>query len=438
MTVLLTSKNLISNPGGETGPFSTSFSTDVAPQGWAVTGTFSSVGYAVGGSSDLNPADGIAAQGGNAYFSGGTSAGVSTATQHVSLKAYAAQINQGSVNAVVSGQFGGFSSQEDFMSLTVRFLARDGVTVLGEQTLTGPTAAERGAESTLLFEEISFGAVPSGTRFMDVILTATRLNGTYNDAYADNISVHLTGITTGNVLVSGDHVFATDTVQLATGIVFDNLADATGSFLSSQFGTTGIALNALVEGSSHVDTLSITLDSASFAASDFRFANWTPGLDQVRFTDDADGTSVTGTRQDDQFSMAGGADKVNGSAGDDLIDGGSGRDVLRGGLGADDFVLSISAASRDRLADFTTGQDHLEVSVAEFGLILAPGSALGSAFLSNATGLAEASEDRFVYNTVTGVLFFDADGSDAGFAAHAVASLTGAPVLNDTDFLLIA
>ena len=39
---------------------------------------------------------------------------------------------------------------------------------------------------------------------------------------------------------------------------------------------------------------------------------------------------------------------------------------------------------------------------------------------------------------LTGTLYFDADGSGAGFAAHAIASLTGGPLLTHADFLLIA
>ena len=39
---------------------------------------------------------------------------------------------------------------------------------------------------------------------------------------------------------------------------------------------------------------------------------------------------------------------------------------------------------------------------------------------------------------LTGSLYFNADGNGAGFAADAIASLTGAPLLTHADFLLIA
>ena len=69
---------------------------------------------------------------------------------------------------------------------------------------------------------------------------------------------------------------------------------------------------------------------------------------------------------------------------------------------------------------------------------LVAGVALTAAqFESNATGAATTADARFVYNTLSGVLFYDADGSGAGTAAE-IATFVGAPALGAGDIVIIA
>ncbi len=433
----LSTKNLVVNPGAKLGPVSTDFSTNTPPQGWVVSGTFTGVTYAAGGPSDLNAAHGLALQGGTSYFAGGTSSLAATATQWISVKSMASEIDTGTVGATISGQFGGYPSQDDAMTLIVRFLGANGVSQLGQVTLIGPDHILRGSESTLLLSEDSSAFIHAGTRFIEVTMSANRASGTYNDAYADNIAVDLTGVTTGSVLVAATHSITADTIQTADGVVFDATTDAVATFLSSQFGPTHIALNGRIEGSTNADLLAIKLDATGFSAAQFKFANWTSGPDQLLFTGKALAEAVTGSSQADHFIMAGGADTVAGGSGNNVIDDGAGHDVLRGNAGADEFILATSSASRDHIADFVVDVDDLAVPVSAFGLAQAAGTTLGSAFLNNTTGLAQGAEDRFIYQSTTGKLFFDADGTGAG-AAKEIAFLAGAPVLTESDFLLIA
>ena len=57
-------------------------------------------------------------------------------------------------------------------------------------------------------------------------------------------------------------------------------------------------------------------------------------------------------------------------------------------------------------------------------------------FKANVTGLAEDADDRIIYNTTTGYLFYDADGSGAG-AAIQFAQLSGAESIDAADFSVI-
>ena len=85
---------------------------------------------------------------------------------------------------------------------------------------------------------------------------------------------------------------------------------------------------------------------------------------------------LTGGRGDDKISggsgrdhIWGGAghDRLNGGDGADVMDGGAARDVMRGGEGRDvfDFNLvaetGLSASTRDRIADFQHGFDHIDL-----------------------------------------------------------------------------
>jgi Ca2+-binding RTX toxin-like protein len=51
-------------------------------------------------------------------------------------------------------------------------------------------------------------------------------------------------------------------------------------------------------------------------------------------------------------------------------------------------------------------------------------------FVASKTGAFTTTGQRFAYNTGTGVLSYDADGSGKNFAASTVATLTGHPTLS--------
>jgi Ca2+-binding RTX toxin-like protein len=146
---------------------------------------------------------------------------------------------------------------------------------------------------------------------------------------------------------------------------------------------------------------------------------------------------IYGGSGNDTLNGAAGADVLVGNGGADRLIGGAGVDTLYGGAGQDVFFLSNLAADRDVLSDFVGGTDFLQVSVSAFGGGLVVGSLAGNQFLANATGLAGDADDRFIYNTSSGILFYDLDGAGAGGPVQ-IATLSGVPNLAASDFILVA
>jgi Ca2+-binding RTX toxin-like protein len=149
------------------------------------------------------------------------------------------------------------------------------------------------------------------------------------------------------------------------------------------------------------------------------------------------GDTLTGHAGANTLQGGAGADTLNGGDGDDRLLGGNGVDTVRGGSGLDTFVLLPTQADRDIVNSFVHADDTLEVSAALFGGGLVAGALAPSQFVSNSTGLAGDANDRFIFNTGTGQLFFDDNGNAAG-GSRLIATFTGTPpVLTATDFSLV-
>lgn len=80
----------------------------------------------------------------------------------------------------------------------------------------------------------------------------------------------------------------------------------------------------------------------------------------------ASGGVANGSALEDRILGGAGAETLNGGAGDDFLHDGGGNDLLTGGAGADVFVFDRDG-SADRIADFQSGVDRLDVS--EWGRI---------------------------------------------------------------------
>src|SRR5882672_8550588 len=143
---------------------------------------------------------------------------------------------------------------------------------------------------------------------------------------------------------------------------------------------------------------------------------------------DGSGNAFSGGAGNDLMMGLGGNDTLNGSSGNDAIAGGTGNDSIGGSGGQDQFVFAeYGAANADVLTDFAGNSwDSIRLDSSAFTAIGAAGRfAFGDVRFYAAAGATGGhdADDRIVYNTTTGQLFYDADGSGPG-AAQLIATLS--------------
>jgi Ca2+-binding RTX toxin-like protein len=151
--------------------------------------------------------------------------------------------------------------------------------------------------------------------------------------------------------------------------------------------------------------------------------------------------TLNGGAGDDTLLGLGGGDRLFGNGGNDRHEGGTGQDWFTGGAGADSFVFRdpLANTNMETITDFVSGSDKLLLDDAVLANIGALGNfAAGDDRFHAAAGARSGvdAEDRLVYNTDTGVLYYDPDGSGSGGQSF-VAVLRGAPDLDATDIAII-
>ncbi|TMJ19717.1 MAG: hypothetical protein E6G92_08080 [Alphaproteobacteria bacterium] len=127
--------------------------------------------------------------------------------------------------------------------------------------------------------------------------------------------------------------------------------------------------------------------------------------------------------------------ELYGNAGANTLNGGAGADYLMGYGGSDNFAFTtaLGGGNIDQIADFNAAADTILLDDAVFAALPA-GALNANAFVVGTT--AQDSTDRIVYDSATGNLYYDADGSGAG-AAVLFATLVGHPTITASDFTVI-
>lgn len=147
----------------------------------------------------------------------------------------------------------------------------------------------------------------------------------------------------------------------------------------------------------------------------------------------------------------GGNDTLNGGTGNDILNGGPGNDTLVGSAGLDKlngstgkdiflFNTALGASSVDTISGFSHVDDVIRLDDDIFRTLgIAPNHALTAArYKENTTGRATDADDRIIYNTANGSLYYDSDGTGPA-AAVKFAVIAGHPDnLDQTDFFIVS
>ncbi|MDZ8258546.1 calcium-binding protein [Nostoc sp. ChiQUE01b] len=154
--------------------------------------------------------------------------------------------------------------------------------------------------------------------------------------------------------------------------------------------------------------------------------------------------------------LVGGTNLLSGDDGNDILTGSKGSDSLYGGGGTDTFVFNSYNEGVDTIYDFNATDDLIQISAAGFenelsqsSLSLSYGSrfiietsprfSIGSLFANQFTiGIsATTSDQRFIYDNITGALYFDADGSASEFTQVKFAQFLGSVTLTENNFVVV-
>jgi subtilisin-like proprotein convertase family protein len=149
------------------------------------------------------------------------------------------------------------------------------------------------------------------------------------------------------------------------------------------------------------------------------------------------GNYLSGMDGNDTLAGRSGNDTVRGNNGDDYIYGGTGNDDLRGGAGKDSFIFTsaVGSANADVIVDFSEVSDRIRLDNADFAG-LSTGTLAASKFQANTAGQATQSNDRIIYDTNGGQIYFDRDGSGNASRQLFATITTDGITLTASDFII--
>jgi VCBS repeat-containing protein len=345
----------------------------------------------------------------------------------------------------------------------------------GTVTVADRVAARDGTDTIRNVEFFNFGGtivaaasllnvVPSGTDDENSVVEGTSANpGTptaSGNALANdtdpNVAVGdtkaVTGIRLGTEIAGGTFsaagttivgIYGALTLQADGSYVYqlDNADPDTDALKAGQSGTDTFTYR-VADAAGLVDTAQITVTVAGASGNTII---GTSGNDKINLKKGVAGK--TATNEDDTINGKGGNDKLDAAGGDDIVKGGKGHDTITGGLGLDTlrgndgrdvfvFKTAPGVLNMDTIADFKHGTDHLQLSKSVFPKI---GRTLDADefFAKKGAVKAHDRDDRIIYDTKSGKLFFDEDGKKSGHDAVLFATLSNKPALDADDFVIV-
>lgn len=313
----------------------------------------------------------------------------------------------------------------------------------GHDTYVVDSTSDKVQETTTTTSTVDAGGIDTvrssvtwtlGNFVENLTLTgATALNGTGNA-----LNNTLTGNSAANVLNGGAGA------DLLTGLagndtyLIDHKGDVVAESADGGIDTTQVAM--ATAGGTYVLTEQV---ENGILTNKVAFNLVGNGLHNT-LTGNAGANQLDGGLGNDVLVGGAGNDQLLGGDGDDRLSGGNGNDQLTGGLGADTFIFDVAPSKTtnlDTLVDFSAADDVMVFSRTVYKAFTTAGTITAGQFWSSATATSgHDADDRFIYNTSTGALYYDADGS--GKTAAVQLALLGATThpqdLTHADFGIVA
>jgi len=292
------------------------------------------------------------------------------------------------------------------------------------------------------FDANAFPFAPGATSYPQA--TSTWIQETWSDSVANYYGNNFTfsGSTlTGGTLTGGDYSDGGVLQFAVSGLSHDAVTVYNYLNAENAVGLLSYVFNGAdtVNGSSGADNVS------TYGGNDAIYGN---GGNDKAYGNDGDDRIWGGAGSDQGWGNGGndrlwggaGSDKAWGGGGADRLYGGKGHDTMSGGAGADKFIFNGATASSvhsDTITDFLSGTDDIQLDNAMFTNLGAAGALTNTRFFKSAGSTANlTADDRVIYNTSNGNLYYDADGSGGG-SSILIAKLTGAVDLAVTDIQVI-
>lgn len=296
--------------------------------------------------------------------------------------------------------------------------------------------------------------------------------------------IRLTATAPGTLIVyGGDQGIEQVTIGTGTGAVADRSGTTTLSVNATLYGAaltilgnagantlTGTAFNDTIDGGAGVDKLAggkgddvyyvdnsgdkvterpnsgddTVYSSASLKLGDYIETLILTGGANLNATGGNTADTIFGNTGDNLIDGGRGNDAIDGGAGNDILNGNIGSDVLTGGAGADSFRFTTRAGGSygsDTITDFSHAEgDKIEFSRLVFRALGTSAGPIGAEQFYAAAGAnrAQDKDDHLIYDTLSGSLYYDSDGT--GSSAAVLVAVIGTdthPTLDVSDFVVI-
>jgi len=246
----------------------------------------------------------------------------------------------------------------------------------GAGTGSGSVLLNYGTIDSVLFWGVDLSGLTDGTASAINYGTISGGAGGYRGSDGDNVLTNR-GTIQGDVLLGLGADRYTGTEGVTVGTVFGGDGDDILNGGSLEDTLNGGAQNDTLRGGAGDDVLLGDEGNDMLAG----------GLDDDTLNGGIGFDQLYGNAGDDTLSGDSNNDRLAGGAGDDILIGGSGADLLSGGAGADVFLFAVASHignapnTRDRIADFQSGVDKIDLSSIQAGQTF-----IGAAAFSSVAG----------------------------------------------------